>query len=70
MSKVVQLVAFQTKVVDSADYWEEGMPVPEADTFVLALTDDGSIYITQNPQYDQETFDASCWQHLDPPPTY
>jgi len=32
------------------------------------LTEDGEIFITQNPQLDLESFDASCWKELAPPP--
>tara|TARA_S200000501_G_scaffold298270_1_gene284766 strand:- start:96 stop:302 length:207 start_codon:yes stop_codon:yes gene_type:complete len=63
MNKVVQLTVFQTKLVDDPDDILEDNP----DVFVLALTKDGSIFITQNPQLDMDSFDWDSWTEIDPP---
>jgi len=74
MSKVVQLVAYQTNLVDRDDHLENfdeyGNPIrnDNPNTVVMALTEDGEIFITQNPQLDLESFDESCWKELAPPP--
>jgi len=73
MSKVVQLLAYQTNLVDK-DYHlenldEYGNPIRDdtPNVVVMALTEDGRIFITQNPQLDLCSFDASCWKEIDPP---
>ena len=63
MSKVVQLTVYQTKLVDEVEDISNKGP----EVFVLALTEDGSIFITQNPQLALDTFDWSCWCEIDPP---
>ena len=64
MAKVVQLVAYQTNLVDEDDHIDED---DNPNAVVLALTEDGRIFITQNPQLDICSFDASCWRELEPP---
>lgn len=64
MSKVVQLVAYRSKYVDESD---AVLGSDFADTFVVALTEDGRIFITQNPQLDMGSFSASCWRELESP---
>ena len=65
MSKVVQLLAYESKFVDHDDNLDR---LQWPNTFVMALTEDGEIFITQNPQLDLESFDESCWKELAPPP--